>query len=72
MALHPGQTLNKYEKIIEIAYKSFERVFARKQTLIKGSLQLKQIYKLIVLYIQNKTKCPIDARNTANAPANVC
>ena len=40
MAKNPGDLLDKYKKIIEIAYKAFERVFANKQTVIKGNLQI--------------------------------
>ena len=40
MAKNPGDLLDKYKKITEIAYKAFERVFAKKQTVIKGNFQI--------------------------------
>ena len=40
MAKNPGDILDKYKKITEIAYKAFERVFAKKEIVIKGCLQI--------------------------------
>ena len=49
MAQNPGDILDKYQKITEIAYPAFERVYAKKQTVIKDNHQITSGWCLKVL-----------------------